>query len=752
MQSEISPGTVLQNRYRIIRLLGQGGFGRTYLAENQRRFNELCALKEFIPPQGDDFLLQKAHELFLREAATLYQIEHPQIPKFRETFEENDRLFLVQDYVAGQTYAKLLEARVKEQKTFSEAEVFQLIDSLLPVLDYLHQKGIIHRDISPENIICRERDRLPVLIDFGVVKALVTQMELNVGQRLREHPYFPSTTVGKIGYAPSEQIQSGRSYPSSDLYSLAVTAIVLLSGREPQELFDGVTLTWQWEKFVQPPVSSDFAHILHRMLSYRPGQRYQSVSEVAYAFDQLKRYNLSPQITPPVYPTSSNPNSQPRSRELNSEMPTVAMVPPHDQDYSNDSYHSQEHTSGSTEDQGKRSDTMIYPDIYPDNDEPNPLLESPIAIGILLIVVSLFTGITAWVIVMAFNKPPTPVTPEATPIFANPEVPGTNMPPSTSPTEQGTENQPSATNNQLPTPTTVPTQPTTTDTTDTTDNREPAIFPSSPAPTPKPTPAPEPTPQVYHQPIEITLGVPQILQGQLKAKETINYKFQGEAGEELLTFVSGQGVLMNLIGPNGEMMENVSMWEGSLPATGEYTIALKPLPDLPGSNYELQIELKPRRATAPPKVTSPAEPVAGARSDSPTPTSTPGNRPTPSSVPVEPAPKPQPTQTETENLPPWEVSNMISFPGGTGRQQINGKTTPDQVKSYFVNVEAGKTMKAEIFLGAVSLNIRDPNGNLLPNAEGVVSWAGQATMTGVYQIDVVAPEALSFSMEIQVRD
>lgn len=724
MQSEISPGTVLQNRYRIIRLLGQGGFGRTYLAENQRRFNELCALKEFIPPQGDYFLLQKAQELFLREAATLYQIDHPQIPKFRETFEENNRLFLVQDYVAGKTYANLLEERIKEQKTFSEAEVVQLIDSLLPVLDYLHQKGIIHRDISPENIICRERDRLPVLIDFGVVKALVTQMELNVDQRLGEHPYFPSTTVGKIGYAPSEQIQSGRSYPSSDLYSLAVTAIVLLSGREPQELFDDVTLTWQWEKFVQPPVSSDFAHILHRMLSYRPGQRYQSVSEVAYAFDQLKRYNLSPQITQsPVYPACTNPNSQPVSRELNSEMPTVGM--------------------------GTRSDTMIYPD----NDEPNPLLESPIAIGILLIVVSLFTGITAWVIVMAFNKPPTPVTPEATPIFANPEIPGPNIPQPTPTTEQVTENQLPTTNNQLPTTKTIPTQPPTTDTTTdtTTNNREPAIFPSTSVPTSKPTPTPEPTPQVYHQPIEITLGVPQIFQGKLKAKETINYKFQGEAGEELLTFVSGQGILMNFIGPNGEMMENVSMWEGSLPATGEYTIALKPLPDLPGSNYELQIELKPRRATAPPRVTSPERPeITDARIDSPTPTSTPGNIPTPSPVP--PAPNPQPTQTETENLSPWEVSNMISFPGGAGRQQINGKTTPDQVKSYFVNVEAGKTIKAEVFLGAVSLNIRDPNGNLLPNAEGVVSWQGQATMTGEYQIDVIAPEALSFSMEIQVRD
>ena len=203
MQSEISRGTILQNRYQIISLLGQGGFGRTYLAENQRRFNELCALKEFIPPERNGYAQEKSQELFLREAATLYQIDHPQIPKFRESFEQDGRLFLVQDYVAGKTYNTLLEEKIKAGETFSEAEVFELLDLLLPVLEYIHEQGMIHRDISPDNIICREGDRLPVLIDFGVVKELVNQMQYGLGDR-------PATTVGKIGYAPSEQIQSGR--------------------------------------------------------------------------------------------------------------------------------------------------------------------------------------------------------------------------------------------------------------------------------------------------------------------------------------------------------------------------------------------------------------------------------------------------------------------------------------------------------------------------------------------------------------
>jgi serine/threonine-protein kinase len=732
MQSEISIGTVLQNRYRITRLLGQGGFGRTYLAENQRRFNELCALKEFTPPQGDYLALQKSHELFLREAATLYQIDHLQIPKFRETFEADGRLFLVQDYVAGKTYKTWLDEKKQAGEKFSEAEVFALIDRLLPVLDYIHQKGIIHRDISPENIICRESDRLPILIDFGVVKALVNQMQLTDRER-------PNTTVGKIGYAPSEQIQSGRSYPSSDLYSLAVSAIVLLSGREPQELFDDATLSWQWEKFVHPPINQDFAHVLHRMLSYQPGRRYQSVQEVAYIFDQLKRYNLAAVLTePPVNEPGANPNSQPNLSELQ----TMAIA----QHYTDESHRTSDRTDGNRD----TSHTMIYTD----NEDRSPLLESPIAIGVLLVVVGLFTGLTAWVIVMAFNKPQTAVKPEETAIFTNPEIPGPNIPtlpnpPTTTPTQQATGNQeekPPTSRGAEEQRSRGAEEPPTSEAAEGMGGNTSPSDPSTSAPTEKPTPTPEPKPQTYNQPVEIGLGVPQVFQGNLKAKETINYKIQAQAGEELLTFVSGQGVLMKVIGPKGEMMENVSMWEGALPSTGEYTIALSPLPDLPGSNYELQIQLNAGREAAPPAATEP---------DRPSPTATEPDRPSPASpspVPIEVAPNPQPTDTEAENLPRSGSSDFISFPGGAGTQQIYDTTTPDQIKTYFVTVEEGKTLKAEIFLGAVSLDIRDPNGNLLNNAERVVFWQGQATMTGEYQIDVIAPEALNFSLEVQIRD
>ncbi|MEH2170996.1 MAG: protein kinase [Nostoc sp.] len=283
MQPPITIGTVLQNRYRIIQILGQGGFGRTYLAEDQRRFNELCAIKELNSTARSALNWERAQELFHREAAILYQIEHPQVPKFRERFEQDQRLFLVEDYVAGQTYRTLLAERQAVGKTFTEAEVLQLIQMLLPVLEHIHSRGIIHRDISPENIILRDSDAKPVLIDFGVVKELATRLQSP------DNP-LPETTVGKLGYSPSEQMQTGGAYPSSDLYALAVSAIVLLTGKEPKDLFDQNQLTWNWQRWVK--VNPRFAQVLNRMLNHIPSDRYQSAASVSQALQPLPEVSL----------------------------------------------------------------------------------------------------------------------------------------------------------------------------------------------------------------------------------------------------------------------------------------------------------------------------------------------------------------------------------------------------------------------------------------------------------------------------
>ncbi len=290
MQQPLTIGTVLQKRYRLTKILGQEGMERTYLAEDEGRFNELCVLKELIPAQTGNSILEKSKELFQREATILYQIQHPQVPQFQAAFEQDQRLFLVQDYVEGKTYATVLNERRAVAQTFAEAEVWQLFEQLLPVLAHLHSRGIIHRDISPHHIILRDRDRLPVLIDFGVVKELAN--------RFQSPPKYQLTTIG-IGYAPIEQIQIGKAYPSSDLYALAVTAVVLLTGREPQELFDDSQLSWNWQRWIA--LSPKLSGVLDRMLSYKPSDRYQSVAEVAQALD------LPSESTPhqPTAPDSS---------------------------------------------------------------------------------------------------------------------------------------------------------------------------------------------------------------------------------------------------------------------------------------------------------------------------------------------------------------------------------------------------------------------------------------------------------------
>lgn len=331
MQPPIPPGTVLQSRYRLTKMLGQGGFGRTYLAEDKARFNETCVIKEYlIPAKGGEYALQKSKELFQREAEVLYKIDHPQIPKFRAAFEQGKRLFFVQDYADGKTYRTLLDERLEQGQTFSEGEVVQFLLQMLPVLDHIHAKDIIHRDISPENIILRQTDNLPVLIDFGAVKEGVAKLQTS-----EEVPQ--GTTMGKIGYSPDEQLRTGKVFPNSDLYALAVTVVVLMTGKKPQDLLDQTTMTWRWHQWV-PTLSTRFAQLLNKMLSPRPNNRYQSAMEVLQALRSLAGLIPPPvstgtptQIQSPQASTSlqfnsinTNPST---SRQLHPPVSTLATNP-----------------------------------------------------------------------------------------------------------------------------------------------------------------------------------------------------------------------------------------------------------------------------------------------------------------------------------------------------------------------------------------------------------------------------------------
>ncbi|GET35999.1 protein kinase [Microseira wollei NIES-4236] len=309
----IYPGMLLGDRYRIVRLLGQGGFGRTYLAEDINRFSEPCVLKEFAPQVRGTYALQKAEQLFEREAGTLYKLQHSQIPRFRELFrfklQDEGHLFLVQDYVEGQTYRGLLETRKRQAQRFNEAEVQQLLVQILPVLDYIHSMGVIHRDISPDNLILRNSDSMPIVIDFGGVKQVAAEAESQFTQAAPDNVPSFATRLGKVGYAPNEQMQMGMVSPHSDLYALAATALVLLTGKEPQQLIDQNSMSWNWRREIN--LSPNLSAVLDKMLSYRPGDRFQSVREVMQALGGTIPPVATLPPTQPALPPTPPPQQQP---------------------------------------------------------------------------------------------------------------------------------------------------------------------------------------------------------------------------------------------------------------------------------------------------------------------------------------------------------------------------------------------------------------------------------------------------------
>ncbi|BDI17286.1 hypothetical protein ANSO36C_30880 [Nostoc cf. commune SO-36] len=290
---EIAAGTLIDNRYIIQKLLGQGGLGRTYLAFDTRRFNEACVLKEFAPIGTGESGLEQYRNLFKREAKILHQLQHPQIPKFLACFEGDGRLFLVQEYVDGKTYSRLLGELQRQGRNFSEDEVIQWLKNLLPVLEYVHQHNIIHRDISPDNIMLPDGNDLPVLIDFGVGKQIA---DMNEARSSNHQVTFVGkmSLVGKVGYAPREQISLGLCSPSSDLYALGVTAIVLLTGRDPSLLMDQYSLEWNWHSYTY--VSDNFAQVLDYMLADRPNKRYQAAREVLTDLQRIGEPIAEPEV------------------------------------------------------------------------------------------------------------------------------------------------------------------------------------------------------------------------------------------------------------------------------------------------------------------------------------------------------------------------------------------------------------------------------------------------------------------------
>lgn len=287
---------LLNNRYRIIRTLGGGGFGETFLAEDtQIPSNRRCVIKQLRPIQNNPQVYLLVQQRFQREAAILEELGDGsnQIPRLYAYFSENGQFYLVQEYIEGQT----LTAKVQQQGFVSESSVKEILTSILPVLDYVHSKGIVHRDIKPDNILIRYADGKPILIDFGAVKETVGTMVTPSGNSTK------SIVIGTPGFMPSEQ-SVGRPMFASDIYSLGLTAIYLLTGKMPQELAtDPATGTILWREYALS-VTPSFATVLDKAIQFNPGDRYSSVREMLEAlqfgvpFPPTLPYTQPPSVTP----------------------------------------------------------------------------------------------------------------------------------------------------------------------------------------------------------------------------------------------------------------------------------------------------------------------------------------------------------------------------------------------------------------------------------------------------------------------
>jgi serine/threonine protein kinase len=263
---------ILENRYRPLQSIGRGGFGKTYLAKDIKKFAEKCVIKQFAPYSGDDSDSEKMR--FRDEAKQLQKLgEHPQIPSLLAFFAERGYLYFVQQYVAGENLAEELE----RHGLFDEEQIREFLVDLLGILQVVHQYGVIHRDVKPYNIMRRQSDRKLVLIDFGISK----QLEVNAAT---------GTSIGSLGYSPLEQVWGGKAYPASDLYSLGVTAFYLMSGINPREILVRIleetspeqAHNWvkNWRRYIQQPVSDDLGIVLDKLLHIDHKQRYQSATEV----------------------------------------------------------------------------------------------------------------------------------------------------------------------------------------------------------------------------------------------------------------------------------------------------------------------------------------------------------------------------------------------------------------------------------------------------------------------------------------
>lgn len=301
---------ILSGRYLAKRLLGQGGFGAAYYAcDRYTPTLRPCVVKLFQPSsQLNPQQLQIAQQLFAREAEVLERLgnQHPQIPDLYAYFpiivkspasgKDEEYFYLVQEFIDGEDLEQILDRR----GALPEGAVKAILASILKVLTFVHKNGAIHRDIKPSNIM-KTVDNQLYLLDFGAVKQVT-------GAASKK-----STGIYTTGYAPPEQVTGGQVFPASDLYSLAVTCVVLLTGKTTTDLFDSYSNRWLWQNHVSLQ-DKTLAAVLDKLLNASPQDRYASAEDTLKFLMGAPRAAVQSPVTPgppPPIPVAALPASAP---------------------------------------------------------------------------------------------------------------------------------------------------------------------------------------------------------------------------------------------------------------------------------------------------------------------------------------------------------------------------------------------------------------------------------------------------------
>ncbi|MEN9272919.1 MAG: serine/threonine-protein kinase [Gloeomargarita sp. DG_1_5_bins_55] len=311
----MKPGEKLAGRYLVVKNLGSGGFGTTYLAQDtQRPGQPACVVKHLKPDSNDEFVLTTARRLFTSEAEILEKLgKHDQIPALLAYFEENGEFYLAQEFIEGHP----LSQEIKRGMPWPQDKVVRLLADVLGTLEFVHQNGVIHRDIKPDNLIRRKSDGKLVLIDFGAVK------EIQDPKVAAQQRTGATVAIGTVGYAPAEQAQ-GKPQFASDIYSLGIVAICALTGKDPDQLeSDPQTGELLWRQGIT--VSHALATVLDRMVRYQYSRRYAHAGEALAA---LRSFNLIGETTIGTASTTKRAETAPSITKSQVRRPVTTTLAP----------------------------------------------------------------------------------------------------------------------------------------------------------------------------------------------------------------------------------------------------------------------------------------------------------------------------------------------------------------------------------------------------------------------------------------